>query len=143
MALSRHAGRQTGGWAFSFKTLYAKLGSSQRFSDFARDLRRIAANNHQPEYHLTIYDDARGDPCLHAVRRTLLAPGHQTHHPELLQDLGNAGRGPGPSPAIPAVPGIRCAVKLSAKSVVREIRKLRSVAAGGGQLPPATRWGAG
>ncbi len=88
VALSRHAGRQTGGWAFGFKTLYAKLGSSRRFSDFARDLRWIAANNHQPEYHLTIYDDARGDPCLHAVRRTLLAPGHQTHHPELLQDLG-------------------------------------------------------
>ena len=69
-ALSRHAGRQTGGWAFSFKTLYAKLGSSRRFSDFARDLRRIAATNDQPVYHLTIYDGARGGPCRHAVRRT-------------------------------------------------------------------------
>ena len=30
-------------------------------------------------------------------------------------------------------------MKLSPKSVVREIRTLRSVGAGGGQLPPATR----
>ena len=43
-----------------------------------------------------------------------------------LQRLGT------PSPAIPAVPGIRCAVNPSPKSVVREIRTLRSVGAGGG-----------
>ncbi len=86
--MRRHAGRQTGGWAFSFKTLYAKSGSSQRLSDFARDLRRIAAANDLPEYHLTIYAGARGDPCLHAVRRTLLSPGHRAHDPELLQELG-------------------------------------------------------
>jgi len=48
--MRRHAGRQTGGWAFSFKTLHAKSGSSQRLSDFARDLRRIAAANDPPEY---------------------------------------------------------------------------------------------
>jgi len=86
--MRRHAGRQTGGWAFSFQTLHAKSGSSQRFSDFARDLRRIAAANDLPEYHLTIYDGARGDPCLHAVRRTLLSPGHQAYDPELLHDVG-------------------------------------------------------
>ena len=37
-----------------------------------------------------------------------------------------------PGPAIPAVSGIRCAVNPSPKSVVREIRTLRSVGAGGG-----------
>ena len=57
-------------------------------SDFARDLRRIATANDLPEYHLTIYAGARGDPCLHAVRRTLLAPGHQAFDPELLLELG-------------------------------------------------------
>jgi hypothetical protein len=31
-------------------------------------------------------------------------------------------------------------VKQLLKSVVRQIRTLRSVGAGGGQLPPATRW---
>jgi hypothetical protein len=31
-------------------------------------------------------------------------------------------------------------VKQPLKSVVRQIRTLRSVGAGGGQLPPATRW---
>ena len=37
---------------------------------------------------------------------------------------------------------ISCAVKQPLKSVVREIRTLRSVGAGGGQPPPATRyWG--
>ena len=48
---------------------------------------RIAAND-LPEYHLTIYGGARGDPCLHAVRRTLLSPGHQAHDIELLHDVG-------------------------------------------------------
>jgi 3-phenylpropionate/trans-cinnamate dioxygenase ferredoxin reductase subunit len=33
--------------------------------------------------------------------------------------------------------------KITPKSVVREIRTLRSVGAGGGRLPPATRWAAG
>ena len=47
----------------------------------------LVAANDLPEYHLTIYDGARGDPCLHAVRRTLLAPDHQAHDRELLQEL--------------------------------------------------------
>ncbi len=34
------------------------------------------------------YNGARGDLCLHAVRRTFLAPGHQAHDPELLHDVG-------------------------------------------------------
>ena len=50
--------------------------------------REVVAANDLPEYYLTIYDGARGDPCLHAVRRTLLAPGHQAHDPELLQEIG-------------------------------------------------------
>ncbi len=50
--MRRHAGRQTGGWAFSFQTLHAKSGSSQRFSDFARDLRRIAAASLKTTRHI-------------------------------------------------------------------------------------------
>ncbi len=44
-----------------------------------------------------------------------------------------------PGPAKFGSSGICCAVNPSSKSVVREIRTLRSVGAGGGRLPPATR----
>ncbi len=44
-----------------------------------------------------------------------------------------------PGTSIFGSPGFRCAVNPSSKSVVREIRTLRSVGAGGGRLPPATR----
>jgi hypothetical protein len=46
--------------------------------------------------------------------------------------------------AATSLPGVTvhgCAVHQSVKSVVRAIRSLRSVGAGGGQRPPATRWG--
>src|SRR5712671_191449 len=41
---------------------------------------------------------------------------------------------------LPGVAGSCSAVNQLSKSVVRQIRMLRSVGAGGGQLPPATRW---
>src|SRR6266850_3005606 len=44
------------------------------------------------------------------------------------------------APPIYGVAGSCSAVNQLSKSVVRQIRMLRSVGAGGGQLPPATRW---
>jgi plasmid replication initiation protein len=72
----KHGGRQQAGWSFTFRDLYEKSGSTQRFSDFARQLRKITDTNELPEYHLTRFKGERGDVCLHAVRRTLLADKH-------------------------------------------------------------------
>jgi plasmid replication initiation protein len=56
----RHAGHQPQGWAFELRHLYAKSGSAARFSDFALDLRRIAARQSLPGYDLFIeLDSAR------------------------------------------------------------------------------------
>ncbi|MGK9235767.1 replication initiator protein A [Inquilinus limosus] len=48
----KHAGRQPGGWAFEIRHLHAKSGSLARLSDFALDLRRIAARQPLPGYRL-------------------------------------------------------------------------------------------
>jgi len=50
----RHAGHQPKGWAFELRHLYAKSGSAARFSDFALDIRRIAARQTLPGYDLAI-----------------------------------------------------------------------------------------
>jgi plasmid replication initiation protein len=50
----RHAGHQPKGWAFELRHLYAKSGSAARFSDFALDIRRIAARQRLPGYDLAI-----------------------------------------------------------------------------------------
>ena len=50
----RHAGHQPKGWAFELRHLHAKSGSAARFSDFALDLRRIAARQPLPGYDLFI-----------------------------------------------------------------------------------------
>jgi plasmid replication initiation protein len=50
----RHAGHQSQSWAFELRHLYAKSGSAARFSDFALDLRRIAARQTLPGYDLFI-----------------------------------------------------------------------------------------
>ncbi len=50
----KHAGRQRGGWVFDIAHLHAKSGSLARPSDFALDLRRIAARQPLPGYRLTL-----------------------------------------------------------------------------------------
>jgi plasmid replication initiation protein len=50
----KHAGRQRNGWRFDFRHLYAKSGSLARFSDFALDLRRIAAEQPLPGYRVAV-----------------------------------------------------------------------------------------
>lgn len=56
----KHAGRQPEGWAFEVSHLHRKSGSLARPSDFALDLRRIAARQRLPGYRLeTEWEDGR------------------------------------------------------------------------------------
>ena len=50
----KHAGRQNSGWRFDLRHLYRKSGSTARFSDFAYDLRALAARQPLPGYILSI-----------------------------------------------------------------------------------------
>ena len=50
----KHAGHQRHGWVFEFAHLHAKSGSLARVSDFALDIRRIAARQPLPGYRLLI-----------------------------------------------------------------------------------------
>ena len=56
----KHAGRQPEGWAFEVSHLHKKSGSAARPSDFALDLRRIAARQSLPGYLLqSEWEDGR------------------------------------------------------------------------------------
>ncbi|MCA1476799.1 MULTISPECIES: replication initiator protein A [Bradyrhizobium] len=55
----KHAGRQPRGWRFEVAHLYAKSGSLVRVSDFALQIRRIAARQPLPGYRLRIEREAR------------------------------------------------------------------------------------
>ncbi len=56
----KHAGSQPEGWAFEVSHLHQKSGSLARPSDFALDLRRIAARQCLPGYHVeTAWEDGR------------------------------------------------------------------------------------
>jgi plasmid replication initiation protein len=50
----KHGGWQAEGWRFDFPYLHRKSGSLARLSDFACDLRRIAARQALPGYRLTV-----------------------------------------------------------------------------------------
>ena len=85
--MRKHAGNQAAGWAFTFRQLHAKSGSTQRFSDFARDICRIAADNKLPEYSIEMYAGEHGDDCLSAVRRTFLGPDARGYEPDLMRQV--------------------------------------------------------
>ncbi|RTM03387.1 MAG: replication protein A [Hyphomicrobiales bacterium] len=55
----KHAGHQPGGWIFEVAHLHQKSGSLARISDFALDLRRIAARQSLLGYRLDIHRDGR------------------------------------------------------------------------------------
>ena len=55
----KHAGHQKQGWLFDVTHLHEKSGSLARISDFALDLRRIAARQPLPGYRLDIWREAR------------------------------------------------------------------------------------
>ena len=50
----KHAGRQPEGWRFNLRHLHTKSASTARFTDFALDVRRIAARQPLPGYRLEI-----------------------------------------------------------------------------------------
>ena len=50
----KHAGRQAAGWRFDLRHLHTKSASTARFTDFALDVRRIAARQPLPGYRLEI-----------------------------------------------------------------------------------------
>lgn len=60
----KHAGRQSDGWRFDFRYLYAKSGSLSRFSDFAIDLRRITREQLLPGYQLAVERGCDGSEIL-------------------------------------------------------------------------------
>jgi len=55
----KHAGRQRHGWLFDIPHLHEKSGSLVRISDFALQIRRIAAHQPLPGYRLRIERDGR------------------------------------------------------------------------------------
>lgn len=55
----KHAGHQQQGWLFEVAHLHEKSGSLARISDFALDLRRIAARQPLPGYRLDIWREGR------------------------------------------------------------------------------------
>lgn len=55
----KHAGRQPKGWIFEVAHLHEKSGSLVRVSDFALQIRRIAAHQPLPGYRLRIERDGR------------------------------------------------------------------------------------
>jgi plasmid replication initiation protein len=57
----KHAGHQWHGWVFELAHLHAKSGSLARASDFALDIRRIAARQALPGYRLLIERKARSE----------------------------------------------------------------------------------
>lgn len=84
----KHAGQQELGWQFTMRQLHAKSGSSQRFSNFALDVRKIVArlnkeedgNRGLPGYQVSISRNADGDEIVSGVARSQLAitdPGFQ------------------------------------------------------------------
>jgi plasmid replication initiation protein len=60
----KHGGRQRAGWQFSFRHLYLKSGSMARFSDFACDIRRLAAQQSLPGYVLRVVREADASETL-------------------------------------------------------------------------------
>ncbi|RVM04659.1 replication initiator protein A [Sinorhizobium meliloti] len=66
----KHAGHQSHGWLFEVAHLHVKSGSLARVSDFALDLRRIAARQPLPGYRLQI-ERERGRELLRIRPETL------------------------------------------------------------------------
>jgi plasmid replication initiation protein len=62
----RHVGKQAG-WAFTFRDIHTRSGSSQSYGDFARDLRKAITRNALPEYGLAEVEGANG-PTLSMYR---------------------------------------------------------------------------
>ena len=77
----KHGGRQDAGWQFSVRQLHRKSGSLARFSDFAIDIRAIAARQGLPGYWLEVRRAGDGAAHLYFTRRSVLDPDHPGFQP--------------------------------------------------------------
>lgn len=71
----RHAGNgldNPDGWVFSFRDLHKRSGSSMRYADFAKALRRAHEKQAIPTYELIEERGANGDPLMRMRFRKLL-----------------------------------------------------------------------
>jgi plasmid replication initiation protein len=73
----KHGGKQKTGWSFTFRQLYEKSGSLDRFTNFALHLRKIIERQSIPEYWLSSYRNEDEGECLHFIRRSCLPLGHE------------------------------------------------------------------
>jgi len=73
----KHGGKQKTGWSFTFRQLYEKSGSTDRFANFAMHIRRITERQTIPEYWLSIHRNEYAEELLHFIRRNCLPPGHE------------------------------------------------------------------
>jgi plasmid replication initiation protein len=73
----KHGGKQKTGWSFTFRQLYEKSGSLDRFANFAMHIRGIVERQSIPEYWLSIHRNEYDEEILHFIRRSCLPPGHE------------------------------------------------------------------
>jgi plasmid replication initiation protein len=73
----KHGGKQKAGWSFTFRQLYDKSGSLDRFANFAIHIRWIVERQTIPEYWLSIHRNEYDEEILHFIRRSCLPPGHE------------------------------------------------------------------
>ena len=94
----KHAGRQADGWRFDLRHLHTKSASTARFTDFALDVRRIAARQPLPGYHLEIERlfDVTGFTGEFIAMRPTEPPGpvdKSASRPASYRDFGRSGIG--------------------------------------------------
>lgn len=81
----KHAGGQEMGWRFTMRQLYEKSGTTQRFSNFALEVRRAVqrANQEQriPGYHIEITKNADGAEIVAGLSRARLGIDHPAFQP--------------------------------------------------------------
>jgi plasmid replication initiation protein len=66
--IRKQAGNNPQGWNWKFTTLHNRSGSTQRFSDFSRDLRKILAAGEILDYEIKELS-RNGEACLHAQKK--------------------------------------------------------------------------
>lgn len=76
----KHAGLQADGWRFDFGHLYRKSGSLARASDFAIDLRRIAARQALPGYRVSVSRSTNTETLLFCPVPPAAQPQHGRAH---------------------------------------------------------------
>ncbi len=97
----KHAGHQAGGWRFDLRHLHAKSASTARYSDFALDIRRVAARQPLPGYALQLTREFASDatPCELIVMRPVCEPvdnmwaSHESIGTSGASDIGTSGAG--------------------------------------------------